>query len=201
MLSEWRDVEGVQESGVVLQARYCDIAVVGQADPDAVGGDAGDLTEGLVFGSGRPVITVPYAGNFGTIGKRVLVARDATREASRALHDALPILTRATEVIVYCVNPPSGQHIPGADIAAHLAQHGVKAEAHQTVSRIPEDETAIVGRRSIGVADLLLSAASDYGSDLLVMGAFGHSRIRELVLGGATRNVLHHMTVPVLMSH
>ncbi len=107
----------------------------------------------------------------------------------------------ASEVVVYRVNPPESEHISGATIAAHLAQHGVKAEAHQAVSRIPADETAVIGRRSIGVGDLLLSAASDFGADLLVMGAYGHSRIRELVLGGTTRYILQHMTIPVLMSH
>jgi nucleotide-binding universal stress UspA family protein len=198
--SEWRLVEGAPGAELALHARYCDVAIVGQEQPEA-GSDFFSLTEALAFGSGRPVITVPYAGAFKTIGERVLVAWDATREATRALHDAMPILAGASEVVVYRVNPPERGHIPGADIAAHLAQHGVKAEAHQTVSRIPADETAVIGRRSIGVGDLLLSAASDFGADLLVMGAYGHSRIRELVLGGTTRYILQHMTIPVLMSH
>ena len=99
------------------------------------------------------------------------------------------------------VNPQKSGHHPAADLAAHLARHGVKAEAHHTVSKIPSDETALIGRRSIGIGDLLLSAAMDFGSDLLVMGAYGHSRIRELVLGGSTRYILQHMTIPVLMSH
>ncbi len=84
------------------------------------------------------------------------------------------------------------------DLAVGFArQH----EARQTVSRIPADETVVIGRRSIGVGDLLLSAASDFGADFLVIGAYGHSRIRELVLGGTTRYILQHMTVPVPMSH
>jgi nucleotide-binding universal stress UspA family protein len=86
-------------------------------------------------------------------------------------------------------------------IAAHLAQHGIEAEAHHTVSKVPEAETAVFGSRSLSTGDLLLSAASDFSADLIVMGAYAHSRIRELVLGGTTRNILEHMTVPVLMSH
>ncbi len=135
------------------------------------------------------------------MGERVLVAWNATREATRAVHDALPFLVKAKEVVVYRINPPQTGHASGADIAAHLARHGVKVEAHDTVSKLPASETAVIGPRSMGVGDLLLSAAADFSSDLLVMGAYGHSRVRELVLGGATRYVLQHMTVPVLMSH
>lgn len=197
--SDWRSTDGARDSEILRHACSCDVVVVGQPKPDD--GPGAGLTEPLVFGSGRPVITVPYAGDFATLGERVLVAWDATREASRALHDALPILVRAKEVIVYSVNPAESGQISAADIAAHLARHGVAAEVHQTVSRIPENETAVIGRRSLGVGDLLLSAASDFSADLLIMGAYGHSRIRELVLGGATRYVLHHMTVPVFMSH
>lgn len=195
----WHSMEGMREREIVRRAETCDVAIVGQEDPDEP--TVAGLTEPLVFGSGRPVITVPYAGKFATIGNRVMVAWDETREASRALHDALPILTGAKQVIVYCVNPVESGPISGDDIAAHLARHGVEVDVHHTVSRIPEDETAVIGRRSLGVGDLLLSAASDFGADLLVMGAYGHSRLREMVLGGATRYVLRHMTVPVLMSH
>jgi nucleotide-binding universal stress UspA family protein len=199
--SEWRSTEGAFGDHADLHARYADLVVVGQRDPEAVGGSVYDLAEELVLVAGRPVLAVPYAGEFKTLGERVLVAWDGSREATRAVHDALPILERAKEVVVYRVNPEEAGHLPAADVAAHLARHGVKAEAHHTVSKIPRDETAVIGRRSIGIGDLLLSATMDFGSDLLVMGAYGHSRIRELVLGGSTRYILQHMTIPVLMSH
>jgi len=199
--AEWRSTEGAFGDHADLHARYADLVVVGQRDPDTMSGSVYDLAEELVMVAGRPVLAVPYAGEFKTVGVRVLVAWDGSREATRAVHDALPILERAKEVVVYRVNPHDADHLPAADVAAHLARHGVKAEAHHTVSKLPRDETAVIGPRSIGIGDLLLSATMDFGSDLLVMGAYGHSRIRELVLGGSTRYVLQHMTVPVLMSH
>jgi nucleotide-binding universal stress UspA family protein len=126
-------------------------------------------------------------------GERALTAWDGTREASRAVHDALPFLVGAKNVFVYRINPPDDPDIAGVDIAAHLAQHGIEAEAHHTVSKVPEAETAVFDSRSLDTGDLLLSAASDFSVDMM--------RIRELVLGGNTRNILQHMTVPVLMSH
>jgi nucleotide-binding universal stress UspA family protein len=107
------------------------------------------------------------------------------------VHDALPLLTRAKSVTIMEVNPRPGDapHVPGADIARHLARHGVKAEA-----------SSIAGA-DIDVGDMILSRLSDLGADLLVMGAYGHSRLREFAFGGATRHLLGHMTVPVLMSH
>ena len=198
---EWRGIEGSATEKAESRARYCDLAVVGQTDPEQAVGSAYDVAEELVMAAGRPVLTIPFAGTFERVGARVLVAWDGTREASRAVHDALPLLVRAKQVIVYRVNPPGGPHIAGADLATHLARHGVEAEAHHTVSKLPSAETAVIGARSLSIADLLLSAASDFGVDLMVMGAYGHSRLRELVLGGTTRYIFQHMTVPVLMSH
>jgi nucleotide-binding universal stress UspA family protein len=121
------------------------------------------------------------------------VAWDASREATRAVNDAIPLLASATTVTVLSVDPAIGRtehgDVPGADIALHLARHGVNVRVEQTVSG------------GIGIGDLLLSRASDLGADLLVMGAYGHSRLRELVLGGATRTMLKSMTLPVFMSH
>jgi nucleotide-binding universal stress UspA family protein len=137
------------------------------------------------------VLVVPRYGTFDTVGERVLVAWNGSREATRAVHDALPILKLATKVTVLSIDPErdTGDRIPSADIALHLARHGVAAEGTSTVGL------------DISVGDLLLSRAADLGADLIVMGAYGHSRMRELVLGGATRHILQHMTVPVLMSH
>jgi nucleotide-binding universal stress UspA family protein len=194
LTTEWRDAEGDVGDVASLHARYVDLAVIGQTDPDDIPpGATRDLPERLILGAGRPALVVPYAGRFATIGERVLLAWNATREATRAANDALPLLQRARRVTVLSVNPRSGPGghgaIPGADIALHLARHGVRAE----VSSITTDEVAI--------DDMLLSQAADSGADLIVMGAYGHSRLGELVLGGATRHILRQITVPVLMSH
>ena len=191
--TEWRAVEGETGEVASVHARYADLTVLGQVDPDNPIG-ASDLPEQVILGSGRPVIVVPYAGKFKRIGQRVMVAWNASREATRAVNDALPILERAASVRIVSVNPedgPSWGHgaIPGADISLHLARHGVRVEA----------ET--INADDVRVDDALLSRAFDVGADLIVMGAYGHSRLGEFVLGGATRHILRQITIPVLMSH
>jgi nucleotide-binding universal stress UspA family protein len=192
LTQEWRFVEGEIEANAILHARHADIAVLGQADPEHPG-EAPHLVESVLLGAGRPILAVPYVGRFDSVGRNVLVAWNATREAARAVNDALPILTRAEKVTVLSVNPPSGAMggppWPGADIARHLARHGATAEATSTVSH------------DLDVGDVVLSRAADFGSDLIVMGGYGHSRQREFILGGATRTLLRHMTVPVFLSH
>ena len=190
---EWRIAEGNAAEVGVLHAHYADLTITSQIDParPPPGGWARLPTQ-LALASGRPTLIVPYAGRFETTGKRVLVAWSRTRESARAINDALPILERASHVTVLSINPRRGEDandLPGADIALHLARHGVKAEAASTVAA------------DIDVGNALLSRAADLGADLIVMGCYGHSRMRELILGGATREVLRHMTVPVLMSH
>jgi nucleotide-binding universal stress UspA family protein len=139
------------------------------------------------------VLFHPYAGDFPTVGKRVLIAWDAGREAARAASDALPLLRRADAVEVAVFDPQRARRNhgaqPGADIALFLARHGVKVSVH-TQSGAGYD-----------VGAQILSRAADTSADLIVMGAYGHARVRELVLGGVTRTVLEAMTVPVLMSH
>lgn len=178
---------------ITLHARHADLVVLGQPDPeDSTNVDRQTLEE-VVLSAGRPSLVVPYIGPAKTLGERVVVAWDAGRESARAVNDALPILRRAKQVTILSINPRPGidghGQQPGADLALHLARHGVKVEAQQ--SRGEE----------IGVGDAILSRLADLGADLLVMGAYGHSRLRELVLGGATRRILENMTVPVLMSH
>jgi len=190
---ESRLAEGDPAEVSVLHAHYADLAITGQIDPNnpPTGGWA-RLPEQLALASGRPVLIVPYAGRFDSAGRHVLLAWSRTRESARALNDALPILERASQVTVLSINPRRGEDandLPGADIALHLARHGVKAEAASTVAD------------DIDVGNALLSRAADLGADLMVMGCYGDSRMRELILGGATREVLRHMTVPVLMSH
>ncbi|MBW8269004.1 universal stress protein [Caldovatus aquaticus] len=191
---EWRMVEGSAPDVVALHARYADLAILGQEDPEGGGpAGAGAVIESVLFGSGRPALLVPYAGRFETVGRRVLIGWNASREAARAVNDALPLIARAAAATVLVANPdttPGGHgEQPGADIALHLARHGLRVEAEQVVApEVPD-------------ADLLLNRAAELSADLLVVGAYGHSRLRELVLGGVTRTLLRQMTVPVLMSH
>lgn len=190
--SEWRTSQSDPAAAMRLSARYADLVVAGQ--PEA--GDEGDLrglADELVFSAGRPVLFVPYAGRFPVLGKRVLVAWDAGREAARAVTDALPLLRRAEAVELCVFDPGKGRRghgeQPGADAGLYLARHGVKV---------------MVARQSGAGYDVgaqILSRAADVGADLIVMGAYGHARVREMVLGGVTRTMLEAMTVPVLMSH
>jgi nucleotide-binding universal stress UspA family protein len=194
LTAEMRVGEGPIDEVLSLHARYGDLCVVGQTDPD---GDAPaddlDVPGHVVLFSGRPVLIVPYAGKFTNIGKRVLVAWNGSREAARAVNDAMPFLQGASQVTVLAVNPKESRDplgdLPGADISLHFARHGVKVEAAQIVAD------------DIQVGDMLLSRISDGGYDLVVMGAYGRSRLRELVMGGASRHILHHMTVPIFMAH
>ncbi len=190
--TEWRAVETLDPALVSLHARYSDLAIIGQDDPDdrqAVKG----IAEEVVMGSGRPVLVVPHAGRFSSVGQNVLIGWDGGREATRAVNDALPLLSADARVTVMALDPAhtaAGRTgYPGQDIATHLARHGVQVETTHYVTE----------RMSVG--DLLLSRAADLSADLIVMGAYGHARLRQIVFGGTTRHMLHHMTVPVLMSH
>ncbi len=176
-----------------LHGRYADLVVLGQHDPDDARSMSESAVEHAVLAIGRPILLVPYVGATAGFGKRPLLLWDASREAASAADDALPLLQAADKVDVLSVNPKAGirghGEEPGADIATVLARHGVKAEARHAVAK------------EISIADAILSSASDLGSDMLVMGAYGHSRLRELVLGGVTRSVLQHLAMPALMSH
>jgi nucleotide-binding universal stress UspA family protein len=192
--AEWREIPEGPEADPALHARYVDLTILGQLDPDR--GDAEMIRprpDQVTLASGRPILVVPYAGHFETVGRRVLVGWNATREAARAVNDAMPLLVAAEMVTVLTIDAREGPYahgeLPGADISLHMARHGVKAEIERTVSA------------DLSVGDVLLSRAADLGADLLVMGAYGHSRARELLLGGATRALLRSMTIPVLMSH
>lgn len=191
---EARTIGNVPVETLLTQARYSDVMILGQPDNNSknVGADR-SLVEHVLMNTGKPAIIVPYAGKFETMGRNVMFAWDGSREASRAAMDAMPILTTADSVEVVVVNgdsAPVGRHgpIPGADIALYLARHGVNATVRDIKSEID-------------VGNTLLSHAVDSGADMLVMGAYGHSRVLEWVWGGATRTILETMTVPVFMSH
>jgi len=193
--AEYRTEEGAVADVMARHARYSDLTIVGKGDPDEPAKfPYPDLAADLVMTAGRPVMVVPNAGHFDSVGKRVLVCWNASREATRALNDALPFLQKAEKVTVLAVNPAKpvgGDHgdIPSADIALHLARHGVKAEASQTAAE------------KIEISDVILARASDLGADLIVTGAYGHSRTREWVFGGVTEHLMRDMTVPCMMSH
>ena len=188
--SEWRVSEGAGATPIVERARYADLTVLGQTDAGrALVSNA--VPEDVVLASGRPALIVPAVGRFERIGERVLVAWNASREAARALGDALPLMADAEAVTVLSIgSTPTIENQRGmADVTRHLARHGIDA----TVAfRIAKDGD---------VGDMILSRSADYRADLIVMGAYGHSRTREWLLGGATRHLLRHMTVPVLMAH
>ena len=192
--AEWREIPEGADADPAVHARYADLTILGQLDPD--GGDSELLRprpEHVTLASGRPILVVPYAGHYETVGRRVVIGWNATREATRAVNDAMPLLIGADVVTVLTIDAREGSdghgELPGADISLHLARHGVKATVERTVSA------------GISAGDVLLSRAADLGADLLVIGAYGHSHVRELLLGGATRSILQTMTLPVLMSH
>jgi len=192
--AEWRTASGHPADQVVRHGRYADLIILGQIDPgDPWSPLLHPLPHEVALTAGRPVLVVPYVGHFEQVGRRVLIGWDASREASRAVNDALPLLASASVVTVMTVDAEQARsrhgELPGADIALFLARHDVKANVQSTVSA------------GVDVGNVLLSRASDLEADLLVMGAYGHARVRELLLGGATRTVLASTPVPVLMSH
>jgi len=188
---EWMTVAGDPVAQLCLHGRHADLTIVGQAAEDDTGAAlSAELPESLPMLLGRPVLVVPRYGSFATVGERILVAWNGSREAARALADALPMMRRGKAVTILSIDPRMEEpRIPSADIALHLSRHGVRAEAMTTYAD------------DIGVGDALLSRSADLAADLIVMGAYGHARMAEMILGGATRHILRHMTVPVLMAH
>lgn len=188
--SEWRSLAHFS-SDVAVNAYYADLVVIARPESEAPQAGPSGLAESLVLSSGRPILLFPRDSKVSQI-RRVVVAWNTTREAVRASADALPLLARAEAVEVLVIDherhkASHGQE-PGADIARHLARHGAKVE----VRRLSSD-----GK---DVGQLMLSQAAAFRADLLVMGAYGHSQVREWVFGGVTRTVLYGASMPVLMS-
>ncbi|MEQ1670902.1 MAG: universal stress protein [Hyphomicrobium sp.] len=198
-VAEWRvygEARSAYQSiadGVVAQSRAAELVIVSQASDGIAPPMLTDIPERVAIESGRPVLVIPVSWRPGAFGANIAVAWNDSREAARATFDALPFLRLAKTVRLISAgdekDADGATALLGADVAATLARHGLSIE----VANIAD--TA----RSAGPA-LLARAVSD-GSDLLVMGAYGHSRMREFILGGATRDILKAMTVPVLMSH
>ena len=198
IVAEWRVVEPPHDhpgpAEVVIQnARVCDLVIASQADEAWDYSLLLDFPERIALESGRPTLIVPHAGRFPKCGQRALVAWNGKRESARAAFDAMPLLEKAEAVRIVAVDP-SGEDVAFSrgqlnEIGAALARHGVKCETAHSVA--PDT----------GVGDDLLNRAADFSADLIVMGCYGHSRLREFVLGGASRSILQHMTMPVLMAH
>lgn len=190
---EWRVTEGFVDSELAMQARYADLLVVGQTDADAQTPTPSDLPESIVMSTGRPTLVVPHIGASKPPGEKVMLCWNASRESARAAADALPFLRGAKHVTILVVDPQTSNKRhgaePGADAAQWLIRHGINVTVQRDVA-VDSD-----------VGDVILSRAADLDVDLIVMGVYGHSRLREMVLGGASRTLLSSMTVPVLISH
>jgi nucleotide-binding universal stress UspA family protein len=190
---EWLLLDERDLSGLVECANSVDLTILGQSTPDAPG-DSGTLApDKVVTEVGRPVLIVPYAGRFETVGSRALIAWDGNREAARALNDALPMIEGAEAVTVLYIGAGETQlerARPALDrIVRHLQRHAVKASGER------------ISRGDVPISDLLLSRAADLAADMIIAGAYHHSPLREALLGGVSRDLLRHMTVPTLMSH
>lgn len=192
VLGEARVTEaGMADAAAIFgnTARHFDLSVVGQARPES------EIPEELIiqsalFGSGRPVLVVPYIQQTGLKLDRVMVCWDGSRNSARAIADAMPVLKRAGAIDVVTVEPRERRNeLAGLEIAQHLARHGLKVELKPLVA--PDTD----------VPNTILSYAADSSTDFIVMGGYGHSRLREFILGGATRGMLQSMTVPTLMAH
>ena len=171
-------------------ARRFDLAIIGQAEPETSTIDE-IIGETTLFESGRPMLMVPYIQKTPLKLDNVMVCWDGSRQAARAIGDAMPFLAKAGRVEIVIVTNERGKQdeIEGADIGKHLARHNLKVEVNR------------IAGGGVDVADVLLSHAADSGADFMVMGGYGHSRLREFVLGGVTHSIFRSMTVPTLMAH
>ena len=190
--SEWRVADGYVDEILAAEARVADLVIVGQAEPDSPPtATPDDLAEDIAMAAECPVLIVPYIGAAKPPGKTVMLCWNDSREAKHAAVGALPLLAAADKVIVLIIDPRAsrGREEPGADVAVWLARHGVKV----TVQRDSAADSDVGG--------VILSRAADHDIDLIVMGIYGHSRMRERVLGGASRTLLASMTAPLLVAH
>jgi len=182
---EWRAVEGQPEAVLPAASGIADVVIMGQSSTES---DSATVAS-VALTSGRPLLCVPHTRAAGPFGKTILLAWNGSREAARAAHDALPFLTNADKVLLFSAPEDEEDEHNLEDAAAHLGAHGAKIELLRTK----------LGDLDIGSA--ILNAVSDHNADMIVMGAYGHSRLREWVFGGATRTILQSMTVPTLLSH
>ncbi len=177
--------------GVTRGLAMSDLLVVGQQNPDAPEPMREALIEAMLFQSGAPILIVPYAGVRTFTPGRAIVAWDGGAAAAHAVRAAMPLLHLAKEVVVVLVkeNIKRATELAGADIATHLARHNLNVEVREITNATGD------------IGQTILSFAADEAADWMVMGGYGHSRMREFFLGGATRGILESMTLPVLMAH
>jgi nucleotide-binding universal stress UspA family protein len=189
---EWLAAQGEPVEAICHAARWCDLVVAERPtlNPDAPTG-WGTVSR-TVFGAGAPVVVVPQTAKAATVGERVLIAWNRSREAMRAVHGALPLLRTAASVLVLDgaarEDPLGARHLPELNLQSYLARHGISATMQRFAPK--SDHGANI-----------LAAAREANSDLIVMGAWGHSRIAELVLGGATRHIFQSSELPLLVAH
>ena len=191
--AEWRDVNRGSDAEIrrhlTALAHHVDLLLLGQHDEDAKAYNSAELAEDLVESAGRPVLILPYAGNFPALGKRPLIAWSEAREAARALNDALPLIEACDEAFVLSFATQREEaEASCADVARHLASHGIKAK------------TEVLPTEGLGIMDMLLNRVADREADMLIMGGHGHPSLAHLGRGAGTRHIYRHMTVPVLMS-
>ena len=196
MVSEWRPIKARADAvseALIEHALPADLIIMAQPDDQHDAQGQHELHRKLILGAGRPILVMPHFGTFETVGDKIILAWNGTRESARAAHDALPFMLTSKNVTILGVEGKNANEedlrLYGHDLAVSLARHGVKSN----VSNYRKGE--------IAVSDELLNAVSDNGADLIVMGAYGHSRVYDFVLGAATSGILAHMTVPTLFAH
>lgn len=194
--SEWREVDLMHEgtdSPILSDWLGSDLIIIGQSNPDIDRPDQRSLVERAVRGSGRPVLVLPYMGTFDKVGENILLGWSATRESTRAAHDALPFIKDAKETKIFWIGKQGKQtqriEQSANELAVGLDRHGAR------VSILHNDPS------KISIGDALLNESVNSGSDLIVTGGYGHSRMYDFVLGATTNHLLKYMTVPVLLSH
>lgn len=193
--AQWRSPQGDPDEVLALHARYCDILVMSKAENrDSVTAIIPNLPESVVMAAGRPVLMIPTVGPIDTIGQRILFCWDFKRESARAFSDAAPLLAKCSELVVLSIDADPetlhNQDIPSNDFSDYCVSLGY-----------PRPKIELKSSEGYGVGNIILNTATDYASDLIVMGAYGHSRMRQWIMGGASRTLLSSMTVPVLLSH
>ena len=190
---EWHMLNRADLAELIQLAKAADLTILGQYPGSDSDGATWLRPDDVMVDAGRPVLVVPYAGAVERVGRTVLIAWNGTREANRALHDALPLISGAEAVTIMHVGAEQtdlDRDRPSLErIVRHLARHGIEAQPEESL------------HPAISVRDALLSRAADLGADMIVAGAYHHSRLRESLLGGVSRDLLDHMTMPVLMSH
>jgi nucleotide-binding universal stress UspA family protein len=187
--AEWRRDDGEPMEALALHSRYADVVIVSQTPPANIEEFlTGERPDHLALTSACPTLVLPHGKPGASLGRHVLIAWRSGRQAARAVRDGLAVLRQAERVTVLTIGPVEQDHLPGAEIATYLFRHGLKVE---TRTNYGDDEPG----------EVILAIAREIGADLVVMGAYGRSRLRELILGGTTKHMLSHATLPLWLSH